>query len=74
MSLYNNYQDRPGWAYVEANELYYRNVHHTEVDERHIEHDYLHKGLWVDLSTPTATLLSLKGCRFLNTKLQSRRD
>ena len=71
---YNGYQDRPGWAYVEANELYYRGVTHLEVRDQDVEHDYTDRGVWVDLASPTATLLSLKGCLMLPTKLQMRRN
>ena len=71
MSIFNNHQDRPGWAYVEANELYYRQIHMNEVRDTDVEHDYTTKGLWVNLSSPTATLMSLKGVNFLNSHHQA---
>jgi hypothetical protein len=74
MSIFNNHQDRPGWAYVEANELYYRQIHMNEVRDEDVEHDYTTRGLWVNLQSPTATLMTLKGVSFLNTKHQAYKN
>ena len=68
----NQYQDREGWKYVEANELYYRGVSWHDVRDQDVEHDYVKRGVWVDLTSPTATIMALKGVRFLDSWTQAR--
>ena len=71
MSFYND-QDAADWRYIEPAEMWYRGVNQFDIRPEDSREDFVKKGYWIKMDTPTAVVLSLKGCQFLNSWTQSR--
>jgi hypothetical protein len=64
--------DRPGWAYLERDEVWYREISTETLDQGGAEYDFNKKGYWINLSSPLAEELDSKNCRFLTSWTQAK--
>jgi len=66
--------DKPGYAYVENDELYMREVSLMKLENNpDCMRDFVKPGYWVKIGSPTINDLFAANCNLLTTHLQARR-
>ena len=64
--------DRPGYLYLEREEIWYRNIPTHILEEGGAEYDFNKRGYWVNAATPLAGYLDSENCRFLTSWTQAK--
>jgi hypothetical protein len=61
----NQLQTEVDWLWVDETHMHNKQVQHTDLKQGEYRHDNVRLGYWIMSPSHTATMLGLRGCRFL---------